>query len=138
MIWKFGKHLINKNMPYQTVIRNTEILTTLLHFSLPLLQKCLGFSLHVSQNPKNGESKLSTLHSKYTFLDMGKLVTQTPKNHWGSSGANRDAWIDTSFLWWQLLFLIVPNPFHRFHIPLSHVYTCLINSETISQKKENG
>lgn len=81
MIRKFGKHLINKNMPYQTVIRNMEILTTLLHFSLPLLHKCVGFSLHVSQNPKNGESKLGTLRSKYSFLDMGKLVTQTPKNH---------------------------------------------------------
>lgn len=125
-------------MPYQTVIRNMEILATLLHFSLPLLQKCVVFSLHVSQNPKNGENKLSTLCSKHTFPDMNKLVTQTPKNHWGSNGANRDAWSDTSFLWWQWLLLIVPNPFHRFHIPLSHVYTHLLSSETISWKKENG
>lgn len=59
-------------MPYQTM-RNMQILTTVLHFSLPLLQKSVIFSLHVSQNPKNGESKLSILCSKYTLLTIDKL-----------------------------------------------------------------
>lgn len=53
-------------MPSQTVIiRNMQILATLLYFSLPLLQKHVVFLLHVTQNPKNGESKLSILCSKY-------------------------------------------------------------------------
>lgn len=60
-------------MPYQTVIiRNMQVLATLLHFSLPL-EKCVVFLLHVRYNPKNGESKLGILCSKYTFLDIDKL-----------------------------------------------------------------
>lgn len=100
-----------------------QILATLLQFSLPLLKKCIFFSLHVSQNPKNGESNLSILCSKYPFPDIDKLGYTDTEESLGIQ------WCNKRCMGWHKLPVVAvtviklyPTPFIWFIFPF-HIFT---------------